>query len=86
MISNVEMSNTTIAIVATDAPLSKTQCHRLAVTAHDGIARAIVPSHMPLDGDLIFGISTTRGVVDHNVFRDLSIAAASCLSLSLIHI
>jgi D-aminopeptidase len=83
MISNVEMSNTTIAIVATDAPLSKTQCHRLAVTAHDGIARAIVPSHMPLDGDLIFGISTTRGVVDHNVFRDLSIAAASCLSRAI---
>ena len=40
MVSNAEMSNTTIAIVATDAPLTKTQCHRLAVTAHDGMARA----------------------------------------------
>ena len=40
-------SNTTIAIVATDAALSKAQCHRLAVAAHDGIARAIVPAHSP---------------------------------------
>jgi D-aminopeptidase len=50
--------NTTIAIVATDAPLSKAQCHRMAVAAHDGIARAIVPAHSPFDGDLVFGVST----------------------------
>jgi D-aminopeptidase len=83
MIFNAEMSNTTIAIVATDAPLSKTQCHRLAVTAHDGMARAIVPSHTPLDGDLIFGVSTTNGAVDYNIFRDIGAAAAVCLSRAI---
>ena len=83
MVFNAEMSNTTIAIVATDAPLTKTQCHRLAVTAHDGMARAIVPSHTPLDGDLIFGVSTTNGAVDYNIFRDIGAAAAICLSRAI---
>ena len=73
MVFNAEMSNTTIAIVATDAPLTKTQCHRLAVTAHDGMARAIVPSHTPLDGDLIFGVSTTNGAVDYNICCNISV-------------
>ncbi|MDJ1006670.1 MAG: P1 family peptidase [Paracoccaceae bacterium] len=49
---------TTIAIVATDAALDKAACHRVAVTAHDGIARAIVPSHTPFDGDLVFAAAT----------------------------
>ena len=53
-----EQTNTTIAIVATDAALTKPQCHRLSVAAHDGIARAIVPAHTPGDGDLVFGVST----------------------------
>lgn len=50
--------NTTIAIVATDATLDKAGCQRLAVAAHDGMARAIVPSHTPFDGDLVFAVST----------------------------
>ena len=49
---------TTIAIVATDAALDKAGLTRLAVAAHDGIARAIVPSHTPFDGDLVFAVST----------------------------
>jgi D-aminopeptidase len=53
-----DRGNTTIAIVATDATLSKPQCQRLAVAAHDGIARAILPAHTPGDGDLVFGVST----------------------------
>ena len=50
--------NTTIGIIATDARLDKAQCQRLAVAAHDGFARALVPSHTPFDGDLIFALST----------------------------
>jgi L-aminopeptidase/D-esterase-like protein len=46
--------NTTIAVIATDAKLSKAQCNRLAVMAQDGLARAIYPVHTPLDGDVIF--------------------------------
>ena len=50
--------NTTIAIVATDAALTQAQATRLAVSAHDGMARAIYPSHTPMDGDLIFAAAT----------------------------
>lgn len=49
---------TTIAIIATDADLTQAQAQRMAVAAHDGMARAIVPSHTPMDGDLVFAVST----------------------------
>lgn len=49
---------TTIALVATDAILSKAQCHRLAVMAQTGCARAIYPVHTPLDGDIVFAAAT----------------------------
>jgi L-aminopeptidase/D-esterase-like protein len=51
-------ANTTIAIVATDAQLNQAQCTRLATAAHDGMARALVPSHTPFDGDIVFAVST----------------------------
>lgn len=76
-----DRSNTTIAIVATDAALSKAQCHRIAVAAHDGIARACVPAHSPGDGDLVFALSTATkpesnpGLIGH--------AAALCLSRAI---
>ena len=54
----VSGKNTTIGIIGTDAALDKAQCKRLAVAAHDGFARALVPSHTPFDGDLIFAVST----------------------------
>ena len=50
--------NTTIAVIATDAPLTKAQCKRLALAAHDGLARAIRPVHTPMDGDVVFAAST----------------------------
>ncbi|WP_342069217.1 P1 family peptidase [Yoonia algicola] len=84
MLQATQGANTTIAIVATDAPLNKTQCHRLAVTAHDGMARAIVPSHTPLDGDLVFGVSTGEGAaVDQTKFREIAAAGAVCLSRAI---
>jgi D-aminopeptidase len=49
---------TTIAIVATDAALTQAQAQRMATAAQDGMARAIVPSHTPLDGDLVFAAAT----------------------------
>lgn len=51
-------ANTTIAIVATDARLSQAQAQRMAVAAHDGLARALLPAHTPFDGDLIFCVAT----------------------------
>ena len=49
---------TTLAIVATDAVLTKAQARRLAIQAHDGFARALWPAHTPLDGDLVFTMAT----------------------------
>jgi len=54
----IARANTTIAIVATDAALTKAQCQRMATAAHDGIARAIIPAHTPGDGDLVFALTT----------------------------
>ncbi|MGO9157956.1 P1 family peptidase [Mycobacterium sp.] len=50
--------NTTIAVVATDAALSKAACRRVAIAAHDGLARTIRPAHTPLDGDTVFALAT----------------------------
>ena len=53
-------SNTTIGVVATDAAITKAQAHRLAVVAHDGLARAINPVHTMSDGDSLFALGTGR--------------------------
>ena len=50
--------NTTIAIVATNARLTKREAHRVAVMAQTGLARAIYPVHTPLDGDMVFAVAT----------------------------
>ena len=50
--------NTTIAVVATDAALSPAGCRRVAVAAHDGLARTISPCHTPIDGDTVFALAT----------------------------
>lgn len=76
---------TTIAIVATDAALTKAQAQRLAVAAHDGMARSLVPSHTPLDGDLVFAAATgARALVDPVVDGfQLGHAAATCLARAI---
>ena len=61
-------ANTTIGVVATDAPLTKAQCQRLAGAGHDGLARAIRPVHTMSDGDTLFALSTgMAGALDFNV-------------------
>ncbi|GED97476.1 P1 family peptidase [Gordonia crocea] len=50
--------NTTIGVVATDAELDQACTKRVALAAHDGLARAVVPAHSPLDGDTLFAVST----------------------------
>ncbi len=51
-------ANTTIAVIATDAVLTKPAAKRLAMAAHDGFARAIWPTHTPADGDIVFSLAT----------------------------
>lgn len=76
---------TTIAIVATDATLTKAQAHRMAVAAHDGMARALVPSHTPLDGDLVFAVSTAARPMADPLTDSFQIghAAAICLARAI---
>jgi L-aminopeptidase/D-esterase-like protein len=54
------LTNTTLAVVATDAQLSKAEARRLALMAHDGLARTIRPVHTPFDGDTVFALATGR--------------------------
>jgi len=77
--------NTTIAIVATDAVLTQAQVLRMATAAHDGMARAIVPSHTPFDGDLVFGISTGKVDLPDPVFDPIRLGhgAAVCLTRAI---
>lgn len=49
---------TTIGAIVTDAAITKAEAHRLAIMAHDGLARALLPAHLPLDGDTVFAAST----------------------------
>ena len=73
--------NTTIAIVATDASLNQAQATRMAVSAHDGMARALWPSHTPMDGDLVFAAANGQGVeADLDLQLELGHAAALCLA------
>jgi len=80
-----DRANTTIAIVATDADLTKAQCQRMATAAHDGIGRATVPAHAPGDGDLVFAASTGARPMarpDRDLAR-IGHAAALCLSRAI---
>ena len=73
--------NTTIAIVATDATLTKAECQRVAVAAHDGIGRATLPAHTPYDGDLVFALAT-GGRPQGNVSL-IGHAASLCLARAI---
>jgi L-aminopeptidase/D-esterase-like protein len=78
-------ANTTIAAVATDAVLTKGEAKRLAVMAHDGLARALWPAHTPLDGDLVFALSTGQRKPENGLddMVQLGAAAASCLARAI---
>ncbi|MET9733180.1 P1 family peptidase [Streptomyces sp. NPDC006458] len=56
--------NTTLAVVATDADLSRAQAQKLAGTAHDGIARAVRPVHLLNDGDTVFALAAGARPLD----------------------
>ena len=54
-------ANTTIGVVAVNAPLTKAEANKVAEMAHDGLARTIYPVHTPSDGDTLFALSTGGG-------------------------
>jgi L-aminopeptidase/D-esterase-like protein len=71
--------NTTIAVVATNARLTKTEVNRIALMADDGIARAVWPSHTVSDGDTVFAVATGRwnGTIDLTTIGALAADAVS---------
>lgn len=71
-------TNTTLAIVATDAALTPDQARRVAIMAQDGMARAIRPVHTPFDGDVVFVVSTAQQVLPEPA--PLSLAALGSLA------
>lgn len=84
--------NTTIGVVATDAPVTKAQAQRLAMAAHDGLARAVRPSHLPMDGDTIFALAPDGartggegGGVDQMELAVLCATAATCVERAVVH-
>ena len=79
MDGDYDLANTTIAVIATDAVLSKAEAKRLAIAAHDGFSRAIWPAHTPSDGDLVFAVATGSKQVrpGPSGFTDLCAAAAA---------
>jgi L-aminopeptidase/D-esterase-like protein len=97
--SPLDPLNTTIAVVATDAALSKAACRRVAIAAHDGLARTIRPAHTPLDGDTVFALATgavevappaaentapTGMAPDTRLITEVCAAAADCLARAVL--
>jgi len=66
------LQNTTLGVVATNADLNKAEAKRLSMSAHDGLARCISPSHTLYDGDIIFALSTGMVKTDINKLNALS--------------
>ena len=83
--TGLEKSNTTVAIIATDAVMTKGQAKRLAISAHDGFARALWPAHTPFDGDTVFAMATgTSGMEPQtNDFVDLCAASAAVMARAI---
>jgi L-aminopeptidase/D-esterase-like protein len=78
-------ANTTLAVVATDAKLSKAQCKRLAVMAQSGLSRAIYPVHTSLDGDVVFAAALGAKPLPDPVFSlsELGMVAANVLARAI---
>jgi D-aminopeptidase len=78
-------ASTTLAVVATDAKLTKAQAKRFAIMAQTGLARAIYPVHTPLDGDVVFAAATGQRVLADPVFAflQLGVAAANAVARAI---
>ncbi|MEO6382442.1 MAG: P1 family peptidase [Nitrobacter sp.] len=76
--------NTTLAVVVTDAVLTKPQAKRLAIIAQTGFARAIYPVHAPLDGDVVFAAATGETPIDPLVgLTELGMVAANTVARAI---
>jgi len=69
--------NTTLVVVAANVLLSKVDCFRVAQRAHDGMARAIVPSHTTFDGDVAFALSAGTVTAPIDLVAEMGADAAA---------
>lgn len=81
-------ANTTLGVVACNAELTGVECKRVAIMAHDGIARAVRPAHTPFDGDTIFSLASGEFALPQNPSRAAQIArigsaAADCVARAI---
>ncbi len=79
-------ANTTIAVVATDADLSRVELKRVAIMASDGVARALRPSHTPFDGDVVFALATGKHTLPdpkERAVMAIGSLAADCLARAI---
>ncbi len=82
--SATSVENTTLAVVVTDAALTKPQAKRLAMMAQTGFARAIYPVHAPLDGDVVFAAATGEKPVDPLAgLTELGMVAANVMARAI---
>ncbi len=68
------LENTTIGVVATNAALTKTECHLVAQSCHDGFARALVPAHLSGDGDAVVVAATGAQHAQLTLLRTMATA------------
>lgn len=78
-------ANTTIGVVATNAALTPAQAQRVALMAHDGIARAVRPAHSPFDGDTLFALATgqAEAAIGPTDVARIGAAAAACVERAI---
>jgi L-aminopeptidase/D-esterase-like protein len=78
-------TNTTLGVIATDVPLAKVQCRKLAELAQDGLALAIRPAHTMLDGDTVFAVSTAAGggAADPETMLAVGVAATEAMTRAI---
>ncbi len=75
-------ANTTIAVIATDAILTKAAARRLAIAAHDGFARALWPAHTDFDGDLVFALATGASGIAPDPLQTIELAAGAASAMA----
>ncbi|TNE84385.1 MAG: peptidase S58 family protein [Deltaproteobacteria bacterium] len=76
---------TTLVVVVTDAPMTKSQCKILAKMASAGLARATYPAFSPFDGDTVFCVSTGKGTpVEAGMLTRLGHAAAVIVARAIV--
>ena len=79
-------ANTTLGVIAVSAALTGPECKRIAIMAHDGMARAIRPAHTPFDGDIVFVAAQGEAALgEHRAVEVARIgsAAADCLARAI---